>query len=120
MSVPQPPPLQTPKSGRQILTPMVLSALVYPGAGQLMQRRWLAATVFVVGFSLPFAWFLGRVYGVLKAYYEFAFNFKGASGQAPQPSCLVWPLALSIGVYLAGLVDTAIGSYRARVKTHRC
>ncbi len=28
--------------------PLVLSALVYPGAGQLAQRRWISAGVFMV------------------------------------------------------------------------
>ena len=106
-----PPPVKR----RPAFSPMVLSALVYPGAGQFMQRRWVAGAVVSTLFTLPSVWFFVEVFGVLKAYYEFAFNFGGATGQAPSVGSIVMPFSLSALVYVAGLVDTAIASYRQRI-----
>lgn len=91
---------------------MVLSALVYPGAGQLVQRRWVAGGGFVVAFSVPLVWFVVKVFAVLKAYYEFAFNFRGATGEAPGAAAIILPFALSVAVYIACLVDVAVAAYR--------
>lgn len=99
---------------RNPLTPMLLSAVVYPGAGQLMQRRWAVAGGFIVVFSAAFVWFGLEVYAVLKAYYEFAFDFRHASGEAPGAGSIVLPFAVSTLVYVAGLVDTAVAAHRQR------
>jgi hypothetical protein len=91
---------------------MVLSALVYPGAGQFMQRRWVAGAGFAAAFTVPLVWFVVKVFAVLKAYYEFAFNFSGATGQAPCASAIILPFGISVAVYVACLVDVAIAAYR--------
>jgi hypothetical protein len=94
---------------------MVLSALVYPGAGQLMQRRWVAGIGFVVAFTVPLIWFVAKVCAVLKAYYEFAFNFSGATGQAPCPSAIVLPFVFCLVIYVGCLLDIAMAAYRLRL-----
>ncbi len=93
---------------------MLLSALVYPGTGQLMQRRWVAGIGFAFVFTIGFVWFVVEIAGVLKAYYAFAVDFKGATGKAPGVGALLLPLALCTVIYMAGLVDTAVASYRMR------
>lgn len=115
--IPRPPPV--PRSSgdtrRPPVSPMLLSALVCPGAGQLMQRRWVAGAAFIMVFSAAFVWFAVKVLAVLKAYYAFAFNFGGATGEAPGAGDIALPLAVCAVVYLAGLVDTAWASYRMRI-----
>jgi hypothetical protein len=93
---------------------MVLSALVYPGTGQLMQRRWAAGIGFAFVFTIGFVWFVVEIVGVLNAYYAFAVDFKGATGKAPGVGAILLPLALSTMIYIAGLIDTAVASYRMR------
>ena len=115
----KPPPLKQKPARNAPFTPMLLSALVYPGTGQLMQRRWVAGTGFAFVFTIGFVWFIVRIVGVLKAYYAFAFDFKGASGQAPGAGEILLPLALSTMIYVAGLIDTALASYRIRLARGR-
>lgn len=110
----QPPVLPAGPRRPALMSPMVLSALVCPGAGQLMQRRWVTGTVFIVLFTGAFVWFVGRAYAVLKAYYAFAFDFKGATGQAPSVTAVMVPFGVCLVIYVAGLLDTALGSFRRR------
>ena len=110
----QPPPLvpNPPARRPSSFSPMVLSALVNPGAGQLVQRRWGAGVGFIVAFTVPLVWFVVKVFAVLKAYYEFAFNFRGATGEAPGAAAIILPFVLSVAVYIACLVDVAVATYR--------
>lgn len=112
--IPQPPPVpsRTGDVRRLAVSPMLLSALVCPGAGQLMQRRWVAGGAFIIVFSVLFVWFAVKVLAVLKAYYDFAFNFSGANGVAPGVGEIALPLAACAGVYVAGLIDTALATFR--------
>jgi len=111
-SAQQPPPIPEKASGKGVMTPMVLSALVCPGVGQLMQRRWVSAGVFITLFTVAFAWFVARAFAVLKAYYAFAFDFRGATGDAPGAAAILAPFLVSLAIYVLGLVDTAWGTYR--------
>ena len=117
----QPPPVPRSPEGvrKPPVSPMLLSALVCPGAGQLIQRRWVVGGAFVMVFSAGFVWFTVKVLAVLKAYYEFAVNFKGATGEAPGAGEIALPLAICAVVYLAGLIDTALASSRMRVAANR-
>jgi len=96
------------------MTPLVLSALVCPGAGQFLQRRWVSAVVFTIAFALAFVWFAVNFLVTLKAYYEFATDFSGASGKSPGVAGIGLPFLVCLLLYLAGLVDTAIGNRRPR------
>ena len=119
MSTATPPPLLAPEPKPEKLSPMLLSALVYPGAGQLMQRRWMAGSLFVVISSGVLGWFLFKVIVILKAYYGLAFNPSSVPAEAPHAGSMLMPLLLWIAVYLSGLVDTAAGTYRQRVMRSR-
>lgn len=96
---------------------MLLSALVYPGAGQLMQKRWGVGACFAVVFTVPMVGFVVEVFRVLSAYYSFMVDFKGATGVAPGAAAIVMPFFLSLVIYIAGLVDTAVADYRIRIKS---
>jgi hypothetical protein len=96
---------------------MLLSALVYPGAGQLMQKRWGVGVGFALVFTVPMVRFVVEVFRVLSAYYSFMVDFKGATGVAPGAAAIVMPFFLSLVIYIAGLVDTAVADYRIRIKS---
>jgi hypothetical protein len=96
---------------------MLLSALVYPGAGQLMQKRWGVGAGFALVFTVPMVRFVVEVFRVLSAYYSFLVDFKGATGIAPGAAAIVMPFFLSLFIYIAGLVDTAVADYRIRMKS---
>lgn len=89
--------------------PVFLSALVYPGAGQLVQRRWVAGVGYALLFSGAFGWLLWRFFGVIKLLYTTADFSKGA-GDAPSLGAIGWPFVVSMLVWLANLIDTAIGN----------
>ncbi|GEM_PF-955126 len=118
MNTPEQPQPVAPAAVRRpaVFTPMLLSALVYPGTGQLLQRRWVAAAGYAIAFTGPMVWFVVEDARILKAYYEFMLDFKGATGEAPAISAIIVPLLLSMAIYVAGLVDTAVAAYRLRMK----
>jgi hypothetical protein len=65
------------KSGR---TAVMLSAFVYPGAGQLMQKRWIAGGVFAFAFTLFFILLAISVVTPLFAYLNNTLDFASAQG----------------------------------------
>ena len=94
-------------------TAMYLSALVYPGAGELLQRRWLAAALIIVAFTASSAVFFWRSIRLLMAYYSFALDFLHAEPTPVHIRALAVPFAVSMAVYIVGLVDTAWGGRQA-------
>ncbi|MEI6563159.1 MAG: hypothetical protein WCO42_02490 [bacterium] len=110
-----PPPLNAPIPKTGGFSPMLLSAAVYPGTGQLMQRRWVAGILFVVSSTGVLGWFLLKVIVILKAYYGLAFDPANVPAEPPHAGAMLMPLLVWILIYLAGLVDTVMGTYRKRV-----
>ena len=98
---------------------MALSALVYPGAGQLMQRRWGAGIFFFVTSSMAVVWLVWVVFLVLKAYYGLAFAPINAPAETPSLASLIIPFVVWLVIYLAGIIDTAMASYRQQVNFRR-
>lgn len=89
--------------------PVFLSALVYPGVGQLVQRRWVAGVGYALLFSGAFGWLLWRFFGVIKLLYTTA-DFSKGVGDAPSLGAIGWPFIVSMLVWLANLIDTALGN----------
>lgn len=114
-----PPRVPPPLAGHFPVSPLLMSSLVYPGTGQLVQRRWGAGLFFMLLFSVPFACFMMRIVAVLRAYYDFAFNFQGATGVAPSAGAVLVPFVLSVVAYLAGVVDTALAQNRLQQANRR-
>jgi hypothetical protein len=112
---PTPARIAPPKS--RTATPLLLSVAVYPGAGQLLQRRWVAGAAYATAYTLAFGGFLVKAWDVVKAYYAFALDFDHAPGVAPGWRELLLPFLLSVAVYLAGVADTAVAAYRAARRT---
>jgi hypothetical protein len=99
---------------RWAVSPLMLSALVYPGLGQLVQRRWLAGTAAILGFTVSTGWFLVAAARAALAYYALAFDFEGAAGSAVRPRDIVVPFGVALAVYVAAVIDTAVADARTR------
>ncbi|OPZ29741.1 MAG: hypothetical protein BWZ02_00939 [Lentisphaerae bacterium ADurb.BinA184] len=89
-----------------------LSALIWPGAGQLAQRRWLAGSLFMGAFALAALALLLCAGRILYAYYSLA-DFDTPVERAPSLHPLLWALAAAAAVYFLSLADTLLANQRA-------
>lgn len=112
----QPPPLPHGQDERRHapLSPLMFSALVYAGAGQFVQRRWMAGVFFSLVFSWPFIWFLDDAERILRAYALLALGERSSAEPFPSFNLLVKPFLLGLLIYGAGLLDTHLADRRAR------
>ena len=92
--------------------PMILS-LLCPGIGQLVQRRWLAGLFYLLVFLALCTWLLAVVAGMMStnltaalAFLDREPNKEFATGSKHM---MLWLIASTLVVYLAGIIDT----YRA-------
>lgn len=106
---PTPPPAPVPAPTRLAI---VLSALVYPGAGQGVQRRWLAAAVYGLLFSIAMLWFAVELVRIFMAYMATAIFDKPAPTAPTLPRFLA-SLAGMVVAYSASLLDTIAAHQRA-------
>jgi len=109
-------PPKAPTATKSASTAVLLSALVYPGTGQLSQGRWVVGGLVMVSFTATSIWFAVKVVRVLTAYYELGFHFDQAQGTTVNPLQMLVPFAVSMALYLLGLVDTVIANLR-RLRT---
>lgn len=92
-------------------TPVFLSALVYPGAGQFLQRRWKAGLFFSLAFTVFFVLLLFTVITPLMASLDAAFEWAAHYQNQPfrpvsLPRVVVLFLACVI-LYIVNLADVA-------------
>jgi hypothetical protein len=92
--------------------PMMLSAFVYPGAGQFMQKRWLPGGLFAILFSLFFLLLIASVITPLFAFLNDTLDWAAASGMgggSKPVGIFLMKVALyflaSMVVYLANVAD---------------
>lgn len=90
----------------------LLLSVIMPGLGQFLQKRWVAAAIYAVLFNLFALVFLYRVlhmlYDNMKASIQMASGDINATLTPMKPAAIIVPLVLSLAVYVAGLVDTAV------------
>ncbi|MBN1556651.1 MAG: hypothetical protein JW951_00735 [Lentisphaerae bacterium] len=93
---------------------IVLSAFVFPGAGQVYQGRWAAAGIFGAAFLLCFVAFLVQAFRIIRVFYSLAFEFdRTDTPEIGLGAAVVWFL-LAMLVYGAGLIDTQRAYLRER------
>lgn len=96
-------------------TPLYLSAFLFPGAGQLFQRRWIPALLCSVSFAWCLAAVIVQTAGLIIANMQAATAFMDSEPDRPfmtlSPVCIVAPLVVAILVYVVGLYDT-FSAYR--------
>ena len=81
--------------------PVILSAFVCPGAGQLAQRRWAAALLIMVPYFTSLAVF---IYQVMAAF-EAALNRTADSKTAVNFLWLLVPLLLLLAIHMLAIID---------------
>jgi hypothetical protein len=107
---PHPPPSDRPPSR----TPVMMSALGYPGAGQFMQKRWLAGLLYGLAFTAGFVAFAVYMFRIIAAFYSLGLDFENAAPPAHLPvRGAVFSLAAALAVYAAALADTYAAYRRA-------
>lgn len=93
---------------------VALSALVYPGMGQFLQRRWAAAVFFVVTFTPAVVIFTWDACRILWNYYRMAFAeawMEESAPPAPVPAArLLVTLVICSVIYLWNILDAALGA----------
>ena len=95
---------------------MLLSALVCPGVGQLLQRRWLAGILFLLAFAAAFIVFMVVAVDLIVSYYRMGFEFETYEPDI-HPERLLPAFAVAIGIYVINLLDVAFAYFRACRKT---
>lgn len=91
--------------------PVIVSLIVYPGAGQLMQRRWLAGAFFVLTSIPTAAWFMSVAFTACADAVD-----KALDGYVvPTTSVLAalrLPMAAVLLVYLVSSVDVIVAWWK--------
>ena len=91
---------------------LYLSALVYPGAGQFTQKRWLAGLFYAVVFSVCAIFLMIAIFAPmfwnLRLAMEFADTGKGDAFHPISFAKIFLWIGLSALIYLAGLLDTFV------------
>lgn len=93
-------------------SPIILSALVMPGAGQLMQRRFLPAFIFAFLFLACFGAVCVFGFKIIVIFYRLP--MKGTSDTAPYlPTIkLIIFFIISLIIYFISLIDTYLAYKR--------
>ena len=96
--------------------PIYLSALLIPGAGQFVQRRWISAVFYSSTSLLCLVFFL---IGVARSIISYLQLLWAVMNNEPSPSThgILWrailvPLGLVVMLYLIGLCDTYLAYLR--------
>jgi hypothetical protein len=96
--------------------PIFLSAVVYPGAGQIAQRRWAAGLIylssFTVFFVIMFINVLGPLFKTLRAVLSFADGGANETMSGISPLGVLVPFGLSMLIYVANLLDVTRAARR--------
>ena len=104
-----------PEKARPAKYPIFLSAVVYPGAGQIFQHRIIAGIFFIITFTILFISFMFLMGSIIIDFYSLGLNFDNAEVNA-EPS--LTPALLAFGgalmIYIINLIDTH-AAYRRKL-----
>ncbi|MBU4200389.1 MAG: hypothetical protein KKE37_12450 [Verrucomicrobia bacterium] len=97
-------------------TAIMLSAVMAPGAGQFVQRRWVVGAFFLIAFLVCLVFLLVEIVWPMAANILASLDFAERKPDVVLVKYRVAPIlawsGLSLVVYLAGLLDTAAAYYR--------
>jgi hypothetical protein len=80
--------------------PVLMSAFVCPGAGQFMQKRWLAGLIYLAGFLASFFWLMVLAVSNIIDYYKMAFEYESHDPHPHSPMALLLPFGVAL--FLSG------------------
>jgi len=97
-------------------TPLLLSAFVYPGAGQFLQKRWIPATCYMTAFTIFMCILL---FNVMKPMFQnmttaMSWAATGSNENFTKISIpgIVGPFVLAMITYITNIWDTAKADLR--------
>jgi hypothetical protein len=99
------------QTGRQTHRALI-AGLLFPGAGQAVQKRYLAAAGWAGGFVVSCGFFFWESGRVIAGFYRFALNFETASPPEVAPLTLVLSFTAAMVVYILSLIDVQVHSRR--------
>lgn len=99
--------------------PIILTALIWPGLGQLFQKRWLIGGILAVAFGATFGESMSEAFHNLSAYYSGLTDINAL--EAPESSTGKILAAGSLGtvVYVVAVIDVALAYRRQRSEWNR-
>ena len=98
-------------------TPVFLSAFVYPGAGQFLQRRWIAGLLYSLCFTACFVLFLSSVirpiFQTLSAALSWAESTNADATFTPVPLFrILVTFVVALALYISNIADAARAARR--------
>jgi TM2 domain-containing membrane protein YozV len=100
--------------------PIFLSAAVYPGAGQLFQRRILAGIFFGIAFTIMFLTFVFIMGSIIIEFYSLGLNFDNANANDHPPLApALWAFAATMLIYIVNILDTHIAFQRKLMESKK-
>jgi hypothetical protein len=102
--------------------PVLLSALIYPGAGQFMQRRWVLGALFGLAFSAAFMALMALV--IQAMYHNLGIVMEWSRSGLQEPlkplpvrGIVAWFVA-GVLIYIANLIDVVAAQRRLMRQRH--
>lgn len=99
----------------------LFSLFVYPGAGQMLNRRWLLGTMLALLFTITLVFFavyavctFQDLYAVQSTCYKFVYMFGREFALTPAMISLFWWGVACLFVYFLSAVEAYIDAYRMR------
>jgi TM2 domain-containing membrane protein YozV len=92
--------------------PLFLSALVFPGMGQFVQKRWIAGTLFFLFFLAAFILFCAQAVHLIITYYRMGFEFETFEPGEIHLRQMLTTFAIAMLIYIINIFDTAIAQIR--------
>lgn len=96
---------------------ILLSGVVYPGVGQLVQRRWAAAVLFAGVFSALFGLLMVRSMQIVVAYYRLGLDGAAAAEEMPSIRPILGLFGCGLLVYVANIADAYL-AHRRRARRY--
>lgn len=89
-----------------------MSALVYPGVGQFIQKRWVAGAIYTFAFTATGGYFVFEFARIMIVYLS-QMTFDAPAQPAPGFRGLLVGFLLALLAYAASLIDTYAAHTRA-------
>ena len=96
--------------------PVLLSAMVCPGAGQFVQKRWRTGSAYLLCFLATFMYVMLAAGKTIISYYRLGFEFDTYEPEPISMLNLLSPFGLALLIYLANLIDVSIAQKRINSK----
>lgn len=91
-----------------------LLSMIYPGAGQALQRRWVAAAFYLITFTLSLVWFVYSIVVPLFKVLKTALDWSAGDFNAPMVTFpimnVILPLLVSTFLFIVNMIDVMLAN----------